>query len=117
MLAPLAKGVGAPFPVEEEYETEPGLPSGFSRPVLAVPAANPLRCFALALYGPHASGADLDANECAMLRRIAQHAAAVYAEIENDELRRQISALERKQSKPPKTASGPAKRPKRAPNS
>ena len=117
MLAPLAKGAGAPFPVEEEYETEPGLPSGFSRPVLAVPAANPLRCFALALYGPHASGADLDANERAMLRRIAQHAAAVYAEIENDELRRQISALERKQSKPPKTASGSAKRPKRAPNS
>ena len=115
MLAPLAKG--APFPVEEEYETEPGLPSGFSRPVLAVPAANPLRCFALALYGPHVSGADLDANERAMLRRIAESAAAVYAEIENDELRRQISALERKLSKPAKTASGSAKRPKRAPNS
>ena len=115
MLAPLAKG--APFPVEEEYETEPGLPSGFSRPVLAVPAANPLRCFALALYGPHASGADLDANERAMLRRIAQSAAAVYAEIENDELRRQISALERKLSRPSKITTGSAKRRKRAPNS
>ena len=115
MLAPLAKG--APFPVEEEYETEPGLPSGFSRPVLAVPAANPLRCFALALYGPHASGADLDANERAMLRRIAQSAAAVYAEIENDELRRQISALERKLSKPSKITTGSAKRRKRAPDS
>ena len=86
MLAPLAKG--SPFAVEEQYDTEPGLPSGFARPVLAVPAANPLRCFALALYGPHASGAELDANERAMLGRIAQHAAAVYAEIENDELRR-----------------------------
>jgi hypothetical protein len=115
MLAPLAKG--APFPVEEEYETEPGLPSGFSRPVLAVPAANPLRCFALALYGPHASGADLDANERAMLRRIAQSAAAVYAEIENDELRRQISALERKLSRPSKITTGSAKRRKRAPDS
>ena len=116
MLAPLAKGRSA-SPLTEEYETEPGLPSGFSRPVLAVPAANPLRCFALALYGPHASGADLDANERAMLRRIGQNAAAVYAEIENDELRRQISTLERKLSKPAKTASAPAKRPKRAPNS
>ena len=109
MLAPLAKG--SPFAVEEEYDTEPGLPSGFARPVLAVPAANPLRCFALALYGPHASGADLDANERAMLRRIAQHAAAVYAEIENDELRGQISTLEQKLSK---TTAGAAKRPKRS---
>jgi hypothetical protein len=74
-------------------------------------------CFALALYGPHASGADLDANERAMLRRIAQSAAAVYAEIENDELRRQVSALERKLSKPSKITTGSAKRRKRAPDS
>jgi hypothetical protein len=94
MLAPLAKGV--PFFVAENYDVDPGLPSGFARPVLAVPAANPLRCFALALYGPHASGADFDANERAMLKRIANNAAAVYAEIENDELRRRISILERK---------------------
>jgi hypothetical protein len=109
MLAPLAKG--SSFAVEEQYDTEPGLPSGFARPVLAVPAANPLRCFALALYGPHASGAELDANERAMLGRIAQHAAAVYAEIENDELRREISTLEQKLSK---TTAGAAKRPKRS---
>ena len=96
MLAPLAKG--APFPVEEEYDPEPGLPSGFSRPVLGVPASNPLRCFALALYGPHASGADLDANERAMLKRIAQNAAAVYGELENNDLRHKISTLERKLS-------------------
>jgi hypothetical protein len=117
MLAPLAKG--APFPVEEEYDAEPALPSGFARPVLAVPAANPIRCFALALYGPHASGADLDANERAMLKRIAQSAAAVYAEIESDDLRRQVSTLERKLSKPSKPSSatsGSAKRPKRSPS-
>ena len=104
MLAPLANG--APFPVDEKYDSEPALPSGFARPVLAVPAANPLRCFALALYGPHASGADLDSNERGMLKRIAQHAAAIYAEIENNKLRHQISALERKLSK---TGSGSAK--------
>ncbi|HEX6831173.1 MAG TPA: hypothetical protein VF090_06490 [Methyloceanibacter sp.] len=108
MLAPLAKG--APFPVEEEYDPEPGLPSGFSRPVLGVPASNPLRCFALALYGPHASGADLDANERAMLKRIAENAAAVYGELENNDLRHKISTLERKLSG---NASAPAKRSKR----
>jgi hypothetical protein len=96
MLAPVAKGL--PFAIGEEDDSEPGLPAGFSRPVLAVPASNPLRCFALALYGPHASGADLDANERAMLKRIAVNAAAVYAEIENDDLRRQVADLERKLS-------------------
>jgi len=108
MLAPVTKGV--PFAISAQDESEPGLPGGFSRPVLVVPAANPLRCFALALYGPHASGADLDANERAMLKRIGQNAAAVYAEIENDELRHRIATLERKLTK---AGSGAAKRLKR----
>jgi hypothetical protein len=55
-----------------------------------------LRCFALTLYGPHASGEDPDANERAMLSRIAQDAAAVYAELENNDLRHIVSTLERK---------------------
>ncbi|HEY9521492.1 MAG TPA: hypothetical protein VIQ39_08080, partial [Methyloceanibacter sp.] len=48
--------------------------------------------------GPHALGADFDANEHAMLKRIAQNAAAVYAELENNDLRHKISILERKLS-------------------
>jgi hypothetical protein len=96
MLAPVSKG--NPFSIADEDQSEPGLPAGFSRPVLAVPAANPLRCFALTLYGPHASGADLDANERALLKRIAQDAAAVYAEIENNDLRHKLSMLVRKLS-------------------
>jgi len=107
MLAPVTKGV--PFAISDEDESEPGLPGGFSRPVLGVPASNPLRCFALTLYGPHASGADLDANERAMLKRIGQSAAAVYAEIESHDLRRQVSTLERKLSN---TGSGRGEAPK-----
>jgi hypothetical protein len=109
MLAPLAKGV--PFAISDEDDSEPGLPGGFSRPVLGVPASNPLRCFAVSLYGPHASGADLDTNERAMLKRIAHNAAAVYAELENSDLRQKISTLERKLSE---NASAPAKRAKRS---
>jgi hypothetical protein len=95
MLAPLSSG--APFSVAEAEadSAELRLPSGLSRPILAVPAANPLRCFALALYGPHASGTDLDADERAMLGRIAQDAAAVYADLENSHLRERIATLER----------------------
>jgi len=93
MLAPVAKGV--PFAISDEDDSEPDLPGGFSRPVLGVPASNPLRCFAVSLYGPHASGADLDTNERAMLKRIAHNAAAVYAELENSDFRQTISTLER----------------------
>jgi hypothetical protein len=110
MLAPLAKG--APFAISDEDKSEPGLPGGFSRPVLGVPASNPLRCFALALYGPHASGADLDADEHAMLKRIAQNAAAVYGELENNDLRQKLSTLERKLSGNGSTGAKRSKRPR-----
>ncbi len=87
---------GAPFAVDEKVTGgEPKLPEGLARPVLAVPAANPFRCFALALYGPHASGADLDPYERAMLARLGQRAAAAYAELETNHLKERVSALER----------------------
>jgi hypothetical protein len=94
--APIFAGLatGAPFAVGDPDATEPSLPTGLSRPVLAVPAANPLRCFALSLYGPHISGTDLDPNERAMLRRLGEDAAAVYAELENIDLRERIMELE-----------------------
>ena len=96
ILAPLCKG--APFSLDDSDEDELGLPSGLNRPILAVPAANPIRCFAVALYGPHASGTDLDFYERAMLARIAQAAAAVYAELEIHQLRGRIATFEQQAS-------------------
>jgi len=46
-----------------------------------------------------------------MLKRIAHNAAAVYAELENSDLRQKISTLERKLSE---NGSAPAKRAKRS---
>jgi hypothetical protein len=96
MLEPLSKG--KPFGLTELAGSELALPSGLNRPVLAVPAANPIRCFAVSLYGPHASGTDLDANERAMLGRLAGQAAAMYAELESSELRDRVISLERELS-------------------
>jgi hypothetical protein len=59
-----------------------------------VPAVNPIRCFAVSLYGPHVSGTDLDAYERAMLTRLARDAAAMYAELESSELHRKVTKLE-----------------------
>lgn len=94
MLAPVSTGL--PFGLEEKDDDEIDFPPGLRRPVLAVPAADPVRCFALSLYGPHAVGTDLDANERAMLSRLARFAAAMYVELEAVELRHRIATLERK---------------------
>jgi hypothetical protein len=85
---------GKPFPVPEGEE-DADLPQGLARPVLGVPAASPLRCYAVSFYGPHASGTDLDSNERGMLARLAARAAAMYAELENGALRSEIERLER----------------------
>ncbi len=94
MLAPVC--AGKPFHLDDEDDKALDFPSGLGRPVLAVPAVNPVRCFAVSLYGPHESGTDLDANERAMLARLAADAAAMYAELENNDLRGEVARLERK---------------------
>jgi hypothetical protein len=93
LLTPVAQG--EPFSLTERAEAGLNLPSGLSRPVLAVPVVNPVRCFAVSMYGPHTSGTDLDANERAMLARLARQAAAMYAELETGELREKVRLLER----------------------
>jgi hypothetical protein len=45
------------------------------------------------------SGADLDTYERAMLARLGANAADVYAELENDDLRKTIEVLEDKLSR------------------
>ena len=93
LLAPVM--TGKPFPVPDSDADGVALPEGLARPVLAVPAINPARCFAVSFYGPHKSGTDLDASERAMLGRLGAEAAAMYAELENGALRDKVARLER----------------------
>jgi len=92
LLAPLQQG--EPFKVNRAHTGSLQFPSGLCHPVLAVPAINPARCFAVSLYGPHASGTDLDHNERALLARVSHDAAAIYAELESKELRQKVASLE-----------------------
>jgi hypothetical protein len=92
LLGPVDKGVA--FGVAERSSAHDPLPAGSNRPIFAVPIANPVRCYALALYGSHASGADLDINERDMLARLGKNAAAVLAELENEDLRHRVDRLE-----------------------
>jgi len=71
-----------------------GLPRGLKRPIVGAPSIIRGRVLAVALYGPHHSGADLDSNERQLLARLADCAADAYVEIENAELKKRIAALE-----------------------
>jgi hypothetical protein len=92
LLAPLQNGEA--FRVKPSHTGALHFPSGLCHPVLAVPAINPARCFAVSLYGPHTSGTDLDHNERMMLTKIGHDAAAIYAELESKELRQKVASLE-----------------------
>jgi hypothetical protein len=72
------------------------LPEGVKRPIVGVPAMIRGRVLAVALYGPHHSGADLDSNERALLERLGDAAAEAYVEIENDELKKRLKSLQEK---------------------
>ena len=63
-------------------------------PILAVPVGDRLRCLALALYGPHATGNDLNHDERTMLAELADKAASAFMKLNDDELRQRIATLE-----------------------
>ena len=100
VLAPLS--LGKPFNIGDDDVDDAKLPAGLRRPILAVPVASRSRCFAVALYGPHASGADLDTNERTLLGRLGDSAADAYAALENAALRARIATLEHELSKSPR---------------
>lgn len=69
----------------------PGFPHGLRAPVFCLPVCGGM---AVALYGPHRSGADLNADERELLVRFAEEAAGPYARLEIASLRDRVRALE-----------------------
>ncbi|MGC2686760.1 MAG: hypothetical protein WA375_04055, partial [Pseudolabrys sp.] len=94
---PLLKSAHAhrPYDVDFAAATRNQLPNGLMRPILAVPVGDSLRCLGLALYGPHATGNALSHEERSMLAELADKAASVFMQINDDQLRRRITILER----------------------
>jgi hypothetical protein len=83
-----------PFGIDAKAAARNHLPEGLARPVLAVPVGDRFRCVALALYGAHAAGDDLNRDERAMLAELAHKAACVLTKLEHDQLCRRIAELE-----------------------
>jgi len=83
-----------PFGVDPKAAARNRLPDGLMRPIVAVPVGDRCRCLALALYGPHATGNDLNRDERAMLAELADKAASVFMKLDHDQLCQRIAALE-----------------------
>ena len=96
--APLSgRLVGGPFRLDAAGAVCPAagrLPGDVKRPVLGAPVGNPRRCFAVALYGGHEAGTDLDDKERDLLGGLAREAEIAYAHVEREQLQKRILDLE-----------------------
>jgi hypothetical protein len=74
--------------------SDPRFPGDLARPVLGVPVSNPRRCFAVALYGSHVIGTDLNSDERELLTTLARDAEIAYASVDRETLQKRIADLE-----------------------
>ena len=84
----------APVRLPRGQWQRPGLPADDEAPCLAVPVCGGAReGIAVALFGPHQSGSDIDGDERAMLQELAARAGAGYDRVETELLRREVREL------------------------
>ncbi len=84
---------GGPFRLDTAAAVDSsirGLPGDLARPVLGVPVGDPRRWFAVALYGGHEDGTDLDDNERELLASLVRDAEIAYAHVEREQLHKRI---------------------------
>jgi hypothetical protein len=94
-----ARHRGAAYRIDPDALADVRLPEGLGRPQIAVPVGNPRRFFAVALYGGHEAGTDLDQRERDLLASLARQAEIAYAYLEAEMLRQRIAALESRLAK------------------
>lgn len=86
--------VGKPVRLCSEDWNRLDLPSGKVAPCLAVPVCSEIpEATAVALFGAHETGNDIDADEREMLEMLARRAAAAYERVITELLRKEVSQL------------------------
>ena len=86
--------LAAPVRLSHGIWDSPAVPVGLEAPCVAVPVRSAVPGVAgVALFGPHQSGNDLDADEREMLDRLAVRAAAAYERVVTSLLLREVEQL------------------------
>ena len=85
---------GEPVRLSHDDWISPELPAGLEAPCLSVPVESEIpEATAVALFGPHQSGNDLDDDELEMLQKLATRAAAGYERVVTRMLRQEVATL------------------------
>jgi hypothetical protein len=85
---------GEPIRLKHDDWQSPELPTGLEAPCLSVPVESEIpEATAVALFGPHESGNDLDDDEIEMLQKLATRAAAGYERVVTKMLRQEVAKL------------------------
>jgi hypothetical protein len=88
--------VGAPLRLPHEGGDQRGLPTGLEAPCLSVPLCSGIpEATAVALFGSHQAGNDIDADEREMLGRLATKTTAASERVIADLLRQQVAQLQK----------------------
>lgn len=86
--------IGAPVRIIEVDWDSPDVPTGLEAPCLSVPIQSEvLEATGVALFGPHNTGNDVNADEREMLNLLAQWAAGAYERVIIRTLRQQVQQL------------------------
>jgi hypothetical protein len=86
--------LGTPVRLRRGEWRRPGLPPEDREPCLAVPVCGGApEGIAVALYGPHSTGSDINADEREMLQKLASEAGLGYDRVETELLRREALEL------------------------
>jgi hypothetical protein len=96
----------APLRISEIRWPVSNVPGGVAHPVLAVPVLARRRVIAIALYGEHNNGADLDGDEIRAIAGVANAAGAAFDHVEAEQLRREMESMRRELAQRPSTGSG-----------
>lgn len=87
------QGAASPLRLRNVGGSSAILPAGSTRPVVAVPMLVRNQLLGMVLYGPHTSGADLDADELRWIEMLVQSAGSANDHLEAETLREKVKDL------------------------
>lgn len=92
-IVPQLRAASAPLELRELRWQVGGLPSGIAEPLFALPIKARADLFGIVLYGGHANGATLNADERKLLTTLVSSAASAFDHIEAAHAREEIARL------------------------
>jgi hypothetical protein len=90
----LAKGDASPIRIPAHDDDD--VPADITAPAVVVPVVFEGELYAIAMYSPHATGADLDKLEIGMLQEFAKQIALAYEKLSKVLIEQELLALRRK---------------------